>query len=263
MAGIPVTLLLGWLAFIVPQSINAPMFAEAKRAQSTDVSLEHAITLPAVIAVLSPVKDGGNQCLDLCQRLLYRNAASRIIVGDSSKTNNEENSYVEYKIERGTGCKKQGWNRDDIPIATIAFPGDNARETEMLVRQQISDGNCLIASKGSIGSALLTISYEVISPPESYFKRPWTLFRNDVGINRLEVTAPNHVVLFRRTELLFATVVRPLHIDIASGFLTTMTYVGWARRDVELGKLGPIGRDVLPDIFATDALKPKAKVVKR
>ena len=84
--GLVSAIVVGTPAFAIPRSINAPL-ADTMAALRAD-DREHAgpISLPPVVAVMMPNAFNSRErlfCEEVCQRLLYNRAVSRVILVDS------------------------------------------------------------------------------------------------------------------------------------------------------------------------------------
>jgi hypothetical protein len=243
-------------AVLVPFLNNMRAEDAARSLQADDRETDKSIALPNVVAL---VIDGNYNrskrkpsCESLCLRLLFNSAVVRVIAVDpahGSATN-------AFWVERRETCPDHP-NFDFHIRWTTDFPlvrGDNLEDR---VRGRIAAGECLIEGDGRPEEAATTISYRNVQKGMSVFDLPWALPPGQPSINRLEISDTSGATIYRRTEVTMVYLTAPLQIAAAAGFLTTVTYVGWARYSKILGEIGPRGRDVLPNLLGAAVRKPE------
>jgi hypothetical protein len=244
-------------AVLIPFLINTRVDALAQRMRAGDFEPEKPVALTPVVALLMEGNINWSTrkpfCETLCLRLLYNSAVARIIAVDPAHSN----ATSAFWIERRDACpERPNFDFDvrwmtDFPLAR----GDNPEDR---VRARIAHGECLMEGDGRLDEAAMTISYRTVQKGVSIFEHPWALQPGVPTIKRLEVSDANGGTLYRRTEVTSVRVTNPLQIVSAFGFLTTVTYAGWARQNSVLAEIGPHGRDVLLHVFGAAVRKPDA-----
>lgn len=252
------------LGFLAPPLLNthiAPAVAEARKA---DVEAkEKPVPLAPSVALVLPRKaigfrltDYANDllCETLCQRLLYNGAAQRVIVAFSDAhpaTAGGEQGRA-FGIERREECPEPL-----LADKEIVWPGDIRAIRSVLGRVQarVAAGECLIHEPADVREAGLTISFREIKPEPSRFEGSWKLWKDTIGVNRLEIIQADGQVLFRRTEVKARPLYAPLLLVAESSFLTTVVYRGWERTETLYGDMDLYGRAVLPDLLGREAVR--------
>ncbi|MGE0056154.1 MAG: hypothetical protein AB7S74_18315 [Hyphomicrobium sp.] len=140
-----------------------------------------------------------------------------------------------------------------MPFPSIKFTGSKI-DTADLINDEMAKGNCIVRSIAPTDDSALTITFSKIKRGGSRFSEPWALSPDLLNASRLEISDPSGRILFRQTEVRFFEI-QP-YINVAAGFLTTVTYAGWARDEIVKNPMGPIGRVVLPSVLDTDAFGP-------
>jgi hypothetical protein len=236
-------------AVLVPRAFNVSIELAATALCAEDHENAGPIAFPTVVALRLPRSYVQiNLCEALCQHLLYNGVVSRVIVG---QVNGPDASIPPppnaYWIERRDRCPEP-----DISIFQVAWPTDFPLEQGgplTRVRARIAAGECLLRDQGTIEEAGATITVRQLKKGASIFDTPWSLEPDTVEATRLEIVESDGRVLYRRTEVTTHPLMVPLLIDVQSGLLTTVTYVGWARPTVVYAPIGPQGRDVMPDLL--------------
>ena len=254
-------------AIMIPRTVNAPLAQEIEELQITDVQPPGIIKLPAIVAVELPKRyesshGGGPYCEALCLRLLYNGVVSRVIAAEIRPDGKIEPASS-YRIERRDQCPKP-----DLPNSLIVWLGELHAEGGVRsmgikdrVRARISAGECLVRGAGRVEDADAVISFREIKKGIGSFQGPWNLRLDTVGARRLEIVEADGRVLYRRTEVTAEPLIVPLLSTAAAGFLTTVTYSGWARSKTETSTLGPNGRDILPGLLGEGSRLPDQPVV--
>ncbi len=254
---VPVAILIV-AAFAIPRMINAPREQEIAQLQATDVEPSGVIKLPAVVAIELPkFSHGGRRgegpyCEALCLRLLYNDIVSRVIA--VARWPDGTTELAGYRVERRDQCPKP-----DLPRTPIVWPGEHLaagprpKQIDARIQARIADGECLVRDTGRVEDAGTIISVRNVKPGLNVFRGPWNLWLDTVNADRLEVAEADGRVLYRRTEINAALLAEPLRSVAGGGLLTTVTYAGWARRQVVLQPLGPDGRDMLPGLLGKEA----------
>jgi hypothetical protein len=248
-------------AIMIPVIVNAPFQQQIGQLQASDVPPSGDIKLPAVVAVELPKsfsgRDNAPYCEEICLRLLYNGVVSRVIAAEILPDGRIEPASS-YRIERRIQCPKP-----DFPILRIVWPGEFRAEpgikptgTEERVRARISAGECLVREAGRIDDAETIISLREVKKGANRFRSPWSFRLDTVSARRLEIIEADGRVLYRRTEVTAEPLIVPLITTAEAGFLTTVTYSGWARTRTEVSPLGPNGRDILPSLLGEAARSP-------
>jgi hypothetical protein len=250
------------LAFAIPLVINAPHERKITQLQATDVQSSGIIKLPAVVAIDLPKASHtrgwgvGPFCEALCLRLLYNGVVSRVVA--VARWPDGKVELASYGIERRDLCPKV-----DLPRTLIVWLGEHRASggtrrmrVEDRVQARIAAGECLVRDAGRIEDAGTIISVRNVKPGLDVFRGPWNLWLDTVNAQRLEIAETDDRVLYRRTEINAALLAEPLRSTAGGGFFTTVTYAGWARRQVVTQPLGPDGRDILPGLLGEEASRP-------
>jgi len=116
----------------------------------------------------------------------------------------------------------------------------------------------LLRGPAQVEEAQVNIAFRTIKRGSGPLDHPWALTLDTVRVNRLEVTRNEGQILYRRTEVAVEPLVAPLLFEMRAGLLTSVSYAGWARTKQIHLKLGPNGRDVLPDLFGDASRVPDA-----
>ena len=163
-----------------------------------------------------------------------------------------------YRIEPRDLCPKVDLPRTLIVwLGELRASGGTRRMTvEDRVKVRIAGGECLVRDTGRMEDAGTIISVRNVKPGLSVFRGPWNLWLDTVNARRLEIAEADGRVLYRRTQITAALLAEPLRSTAGGGLFTTVTYAGWARREVNTQPLGPDGRDILPDLLGKEASRP-------
>jgi len=256
---VPVAILM-IVAFRIPETINAPHEQEIAQLEATDVQPPDVIKLPATVAIELPSFSYGRRrsegpfCEALCLRLLYNGVVSRVIAVARFHDGTE---VAGYRIERRDQCPKP-----DLPRSLIVWPqqhlkmGTGPRSVEQRVEARMAAGECLVREAARIEDAGMVIAVRSIKAGTSSLRKPWSLWLDTVNAKRLEVSEADGRVLYRRTQITAELLSAPLRSTAGGGLLTSVTYVGWAYRVVNIQPLGPDGRDILPALLGKEASHP-------
>lgn len=258
--GILAVILLVVPAFLIPIHFNGSPKENIHELLKNDTPLASEISLPPIVAVVVPKRYSrekrSNQCESICLRLLYNKVVAEVIVakppsnGSSDLFSLKGASYI---IEKRDQCPKPS-----LVSSNIVWPRTGLDRLDKRIEDRIASGDCLIRRNGVVKDADLVIAYLEAKKEKSKFSHPWQLALDTVSANRLEIKNRAGMVLFRRTEVESHLLAVPLHINVLAGMLTTVTYFGWARTKFTINKIGPHGRDVLPDILGEAAKLPDA-----
>jgi hypothetical protein len=256
---VPVAILMV-LAFAIPRMINAPHEQEIAQLQATDVEPSDVIKLPAVVAIELPkfwlgARGEGPFCEALCLRLLYNGVVSRVI--SIARSPNGTTELASFRIERRDQCPKP-----DLPRSLIVWPrqhlemGTGPKSVENRVKARIAAGECLVREAGRVEDAGLVIAFRSAKAGVSPLRQPWNLWLDSADAKRLEIVEADGRVLYRRTQITAELLSAPLRSTAGGRLLTSVTYMGWAYRVVNIQPLGPDGRDVLPTLLGKEASRP-------
>jgi hypothetical protein len=258
LAGFAALVIVAIPAIAIPLVINAPLQQEIAMLQATDVAPAGSVKLSATVGIELP-KSFGNKapyCEAICLRLLYNGAVSSVVSAELLP-NGKLKKASGYRIERHDECSKP-----DLPNSLIVWPGEwravrGERPISIMdrVRARISAGECLVRQEGHLEDAEVNISVRGIKRGLGRFDGPRKLWLDTVSARRLEIIGSDGRVLYRLTEVTAQPLAVPLLYVVAAGFLTTVTYSGWMRSNMEVSPLGPDARDVLPDLLG-DASRP-------
>jgi hypothetical protein len=248
-AGVTAIAIVALPAIQLPRFFNSQAENMASGLRVEDIESNGRIEIPEVVAVVLAREPGNDGlCETLCQRLLFNHAASRVIVAERpTQQGRAERPARAFWIERRDNCPTPPLSRREV-----VWPIDQKQSGSAIVRvrARIAAGECLLGKdNASIESADLSIAYSIPQRGPVVFPPPWKLKLDQMKVNRLEITANDGRVLYRRTGVEAQPLMTPLLIASLSSFMTTVRYFGWARTVTIYSELDVQGRDVLPSLL--------------
>jgi hypothetical protein len=256
LAGTVAAAIVAVVAVAVPRSINASIEQVIAEFRTDDRDPATPIVFPPVVAVvLAGSIDKQPGCDTLCQRLLYNGVVSKVVMADVKPRRNSTGTPIAYWIERREACPQPVLRRP-----SVVWPSDFRQRAgaESRTRARVAAGECLVSGPALVEEAQVTVDFRSIKKGSSPLGHSWSLTLDTVNVNRLEIKRANGEVLYRRTEAEVEPLVAPLLVEMRAGFMTTVTYGGWARTKRIASQLGPQGREVLPALLGDAAHMPDA-----
>ncbi|MBX3568188.1 MAG: hypothetical protein KF914_09025 [Rhizobiaceae bacterium] len=258
-SGIVAAAIIAVPAVAVPRILNGRADDVAARAVARDADAPGKIRIPSVVAVVLAREPGSDGlCETVCQRLLYNEAAERVIVSELPSPASPDRTVKEplsFHIEHRASCPPPAISRREIGWKSDwNEPGPPVQER---VRARIMAGDCLIATPGRIEDAGLVIVYSILRAGPSGQASPWGLGSDRVKIHRLELLTADGGLLFRRTGVETWPLATPLRVESRSSFLSASPQLGWARTKTTASRLELQGRDVLPGLLGDAVRAPE------
>lgn len=213
------------------------------------------VHVPRVVAVVLPSDLGiDGLCETLCQRLLYNHAAQRVIVTVEKMPGSGKAGKAPrmFSIEHRRDCPDPPVSADEV-----VWPHDGGARVLNRVRSLVAMGECLVeTAPAAIDKVQLTIAYRIVSEKWWVFMKPWVLPIDTIGANRVELIDAEGQVFYRRTEVRAGLLMQPLTVTAGMSLLSSVRYIGWARRDVKYSEVDLNGRKVLADLLGSAARPP-------